>query len=1042
VSEAEVREAVLAIVSEKTGYERELLGLDLDLEADLGVDTIKQAQILGAIRERYRLPREEGVKIKDFPTLAKVIGYIAGRLAASSSPSSTARSKRTEERTVFRGDSEADLENDRRVWRSISGCGRWVGEDLAVGLVSKYLREVRCEDPSVLELLREGPAVFIANHQTFVESLVFTSVVTTLTGGRAVRNVAKQEHRDGWIGKFLDLMTSHPEVRVPNPLLYVDRLDQDDVLRTSEAARKALASGLSVYVAAEGRREERARARIERLSAVWVELAIELGCPVVPVRFLGGLPLEGNDKRDVPVGHGKQTLVLGRALLSEALRPLDARSRIQAVLDALNRTGSPETEVPSAPDEALSAAVSAYQAAFGASEMAAVLFEALARARGPVQIEMRPGVHVVADLVDAFVAVGRLALAGVGRVALVLPDTPEGRWFRPLASWLFWERGPSILTTKDATSGYAAVVRVDAVKPPARHATEKKIRRFAVEVAPAPVEPGTTRAEIASRTWLVTDDGAGVAQGLRERLIAKGARVLIVGDSEAGAGESRVDLRSAENVRRFVAEARAAHGPIGGLIHLADVRTEHAPETLGPAEWARVLARDVKGFFHLVHELAGDLSAAPGGGVVAGVTWLGGGFGLDGRGVGRPSDGGIAGFAKALAREWPKALVKAIDLEPPKGMAQSDAAAARIFEELEAGGRRVEVGWRDDQRLAPLAVERPLAPHGAERGLRGEGAVVLLGGGRGITAEIARDLARRYRPSLAIVGTTSLPADIERIASRDASGLRELRQEIAREVQATMGRAAPLEVQARLDRLLRAADIHRTLRDLAAAGARASYHVCDVRDPAATARTLDEIRAEYGGIQGVVFGPGVIEDKPVERKTPESFGRVFDVKACGFFHVLRAVEDLELEFLVAFSSVSGRFGNAGQTDYAAANDLLAKLILHAAARRPKTRCFAIDWSAWSGIGLAARSGAADVLREAGLDLIDPAPGAALFHDELLAGGDCPKSSSPAISVPWTPSRRRLAPRPSSMRSSTRGRRSRSSLRGRSTRRATFGSRTT
>jgi len=82
MSAQEIEETILALVSEKTGYERELLDLDLDLEADLGIDTIKQAQVIALMREEYRLPLEQGLKIKDFPTLRRVISYVAKRVGA------------------------------------------------------------------------------------------------------------------------------------------------------------------------------------------------------------------------------------------------------------------------------------------------------------------------------------------------------------------------------------------------------------------------------------------------------------------------------------------------------------------------------------------------------------------------------------------------------------------------------------------------------------------------------------------------------------------------------------------------------------------------------------------------------------------------------------------------------------------------------------------------------------------------------------------------------------------------------------------------
>ncbi len=59
VQSGSVKERILALVVEKTGYPEEMLDLELDLEADLGVDTVKQAELFAAIREIYGIPRDE-----------------------------------------------------------------------------------------------------------------------------------------------------------------------------------------------------------------------------------------------------------------------------------------------------------------------------------------------------------------------------------------------------------------------------------------------------------------------------------------------------------------------------------------------------------------------------------------------------------------------------------------------------------------------------------------------------------------------------------------------------------------------------------------------------------------------------------------------------------------------------------------------------------------------------------------------------------------------------------------------------------------------
>ncbi len=71
-----VVQKVLAIVAEKTGYPQDMLELDLDLEADLGVDTVKQAETFAAVREAYGIARQENLKLRDFPTLRSVVGFV------------------------------------------------------------------------------------------------------------------------------------------------------------------------------------------------------------------------------------------------------------------------------------------------------------------------------------------------------------------------------------------------------------------------------------------------------------------------------------------------------------------------------------------------------------------------------------------------------------------------------------------------------------------------------------------------------------------------------------------------------------------------------------------------------------------------------------------------------------------------------------------------------------------------------------------------------------------------------------------------------
>ncbi len=82
--------AVLAIVAEQTGYPTDLLDMDLDLEADLGIDTVKQAEVFATIREAYGIERDDALKLRDYPTLNHVVGFVRDR---AGHPAADARSR-------------------------------------------------------------------------------------------------------------------------------------------------------------------------------------------------------------------------------------------------------------------------------------------------------------------------------------------------------------------------------------------------------------------------------------------------------------------------------------------------------------------------------------------------------------------------------------------------------------------------------------------------------------------------------------------------------------------------------------------------------------------------------------------------------------------------------------------------------------------------------------------------------------------------------------------------------------------------------------
>jgi acyl carrier protein len=68
---------MMTIVAEKTGYPKEMLGAQMELEADLGIDSIKRVEILSAMRERApNLPEVKPTELATLRTLGQIVDHM------------------------------------------------------------------------------------------------------------------------------------------------------------------------------------------------------------------------------------------------------------------------------------------------------------------------------------------------------------------------------------------------------------------------------------------------------------------------------------------------------------------------------------------------------------------------------------------------------------------------------------------------------------------------------------------------------------------------------------------------------------------------------------------------------------------------------------------------------------------------------------------------------------------------------------------------------------------------------------------------------
>jgi NAD(P)-dependent dehydrogenase (short-subunit alcohol dehydrogenase family) len=301
--------------------------------------------------------------------------------------------------------------------------------------------------------------------------------------------------------------------------------------------------------------------------------------------------------------------------------------------------------------------------------------------------------------------------------------------------------------------------------------------------------------------------------------------------------------------------------------------------------------------------------------------------------------------------------------------------------ELFSADGLVEVGYRDGTRTQLALTPAPLDDRPDREPITGDSVLLVTGGGRGITAEVALSIASRYRPTLILVGRTPLSEeDLATVAIMDEP---ELRRALIETRRATDGELTPRVVEEELRRLLRGRELRDNLSRLRATGARVDYLTCDVGDADAFAALIDEIYERYGRIDGVIHGAGVIEDRLIGDKRLDSLARVMKTKAGAALTLARKLLPEELRFLVLFSSVSGRFGNRGQADYAAASEVLGRLAHQLDSRWP-ARVVSIAWGPWRTSGMVSPELEREFARR-GVALIPVEQGCRMLEEEIRRG---------------------------------------------------------
>ncbi|MEW1612488.1 MULTISPECIES: non-ribosomal peptide synthetase/type I polyketide synthase [unclassified Streptomyces] len=325
----------------------------------------------------------------------------------------------------------------------------------------------------------------------------------------------------------------------------------------------------------------------------------------------------------------------------------------------------------------------------------------------------------------------------------------------------------------------------------------------------------------------------------------------------------------------------------------------------------------------------------------------------------RPAHAVLGGPLLALPQETPGCSAIGVDLCSLDTPAQRLAAVLAELRADSAPGRATTVAWRGGRRLTRAVA--PLAPRGAAASpLPPDGTFLITGGGGGIGAALARDLAGRGRPTLVLAGRSPrLPAGL--------------------------------------------------VDELRALGATVHHRVADVT----VERDVDALLGQLPRLDALFHAAGVVRPGTLRSTGSDGTADVLAAKTRGTVLLSLGLRrhGLDPAVVVAFSSVSAVLpGLAGALgDYAGANAFLDAFA--AAERRAGRPWRSVNLAAFAGTGMAAALGAgpgpgsASVPR-AGSRPVATAPGLAALRTacgvdaaQLLLADLAPSHSRPEVTAP-------------------------------------------
>ncbi|MEZ8475703.1 beta-ketoacyl synthase N-terminal-like domain-containing protein [Vibrio cyclitrophicus] len=933
VQSADAEKVMLEVVAEKTGYPTEMLDLEMDMEADLGIDSIKRVEILGTVQDEMpNLPELNPEDLAECRTLGEIVTYMNSKMPSGVSTNEAAPVQ------------AAAVVN---------------------GLDAKIVQQ------TMLEVVAEK-----TGYPTEMLDLAMD-----MEADLGIDSIKRVEI----LGTVQDELPTLPELN-PEDLAECRTLGEIVAYMNSKLPASApVAAQASAPAQAVSNSLNAEQVQSTMLSVV----ADKTGYPTEM------LDLAMDMEADLGIDSIKRVEILGTVqdqlpTLPE-LNPEDlAECRtLGEIVDYMNSKLAPSSEAATvAPAAEVEAIVESASNDLNPAHVQSTMMEVVADKTGYPAEMLDLAMDMEADLgIDSIKRVEIL-----GTVQDQLPTLPE---LNPedLAECRTLGEIVTYMQSKLSAAAPVATPKAESVTPIAETATAELPPHNEVALKKLPAADKLVDCFSKDACVVITDDGhnAGV---LAEKLTANGIQVAVVRSALSAASPLNSEIASytlnsvddagvTSVIKDIEADLKTSNKVIAGFIHLQTI--VDAKQSNEQAVNLNVDSRaSLTTAFLFAKHLNGQLNAISGRSVFFTLSRIDGGFGyLDAKQLANAelNQAALSGLTKTLSHEWSNVFCRALDAD-----ASIDArhlAEAITGELFDIDTNTVEIGLshaeNGESGRATLIAATPGAAQTKNTGaqLTKSDKVLVTGGAKGVTFECALTLAKQCKSHFILAGRSKHITSAELPQWAQGKQEKELKPAAIAHLQATGDKPTPKKVDTLLKPVLSSLEINAALAAFNEIGASAEYLSLDVSNHESVAKAL----ANFEGITGLIHGAGVLADKHIQDKTLDELNMVYGTKVGGLEAVLGGLDSSKLKLIAMFSSAAGFYGNTGQSDYSMSNEILNKAALQLSARNPQAKVMSFNWGPWDGgmVNAALKR----MFTERGVYVIPLQAGAELFSSQLL-----------------------------------------------------------